>query len=138
MQGKGDTHNYYGNTYHNSNHAESHGKKSQAVAGQGNVTTHTEQHGVDPEQMVALLEALRAEIASLDPGRAREKLEGHLTAVQAEVAKPDGDRDRGVIKGALDAIKTIADALDDGGRIMGHLAKAAPWLPVWFPGSGAG
>lgn len=138
MPGTGDTHNYYGNTYHNSNHAESHGTKSQAVAGQRNVTTHTEQHGVDPEQMVLLLEALEAEIASLDPGRARERLEGHLTAVQAEVAKPDGDRDRGVIKAALDAIETIADALDNGGRIMGHLAKAAPWLPDWFPGGGVG
>ena len=118
--------------------AISFGSKSLNQVGDHNSATHTEQHGVDPEQMVALLEALREEIASLDPGRARERLEGHLTAVQAEVAKPDGDRDRGVIKGALDAIETIADALDDGGRIMEHLAKAAPWLPAWFPGSGAG
>ncbi|WP_034925199.1 toll/interleukin-1 receptor domain-containing protein [Candidatus Accumulibacter vicinus] len=107
----------------NASIAISTGDHSVSQTGSGNTAQVGHQEGSELAALLPLVQELLQAIAELSSPRARETLKTHAEVVAAGVARPEKS-DPGRIKQALDAIKSGADMLDDGGRIIGLCNKA--------------
>ncbi|MCM8623294.1 MAG: TIR domain-containing protein [Candidatus Accumulibacter sp.] len=107
----------------NASIAISTGDHSISQTGNGNTAQVGHKEGSELAALLPLVQELLQAIAELSSPRARETLKTHAEVVAAGIAKPEKS-DPGRIKQAFDAIKSGADMLEDGGRIIGLCNKA--------------
>jgi hypothetical protein len=108
------TNNFFGNVQ---NAAVTTGDHSAAQAGTGHTANIGHREGVDLAELEPLARELLALVEALAPSGIRDKLKPEADTVVAEVVK-GGQANGGVIKKALAAIKSSADSLEDGGKII--------------------
>ena len=107
------------------------GNHSALQSGTGNIANITHREGSGLSALTPLLSELLREIGDMSQPKAREKLTAHVQAAQAEVAKPD-QPDPDVIKNALVKVKSSAEILKDGGKIIGLCNRAYSVLATLF------
>lgn len=107
------------------------GNHSVAQTGTENKAYVHHAEGTDLAALSPLLQELLQAIGEVASPKARQALTAHAETAAAEVSTPDKP-DPSRIKRALDAIKSGADVLDDGGKIITLCNKAyqvlAPFL----------
>jgi len=99
------------------------GDHSALQSGTGNIAHITQREGSGLSALTPLLAELLREIGDVPLPKAREILAAHIQAAQAEAAKPDKP-DPDVIKNALVKVKSGAEMLEDGGKIIGLCNQA--------------
>ena len=107
------------------------GDHSALQSGTGNSANITHREGSGLSALTPLLAELLREIGDVPLPKAREKLTAHVQAAQAEAAKPDKP-DPDVIKNALVKVKSSAEMLEDGGKIIGLCNHAYNVLATIF------
>lgn len=107
------------------------GDHSALQSGTGNSASITHREGSGLSALTPLLAELLREIGDVPLPKAREKLTAHVQAAQAEAAKPDKP-DPDVIKNALVKVKSSAEMLEDGGKIIGLCNHAYNVLATIF------
>lgn len=107
------------------------GSHSAAQAGTGHTANINHRQGADLAELILLLSQLAHEIAALPTRQARDALTAHLNTAEAEAAKKD-KADCSMITSALDAIKSGAEVLENGGKIVSLSSKAYNVVaPFW-------
>jgi len=99
------------------------GDHSALQSGTGNIAHINHRDGSGLSALTPLLAELLLEIDKVSSPKNREKLTAHVQDAQAEAAKPDKP-DPDVIKNALVKVKSGAEMLEDGGKIIGLCNQA--------------
>lgn len=99
------------------------GSHSAAQAGTGHTAHIDHREGADLAALIPLLRELASEIGSLPSAEKRDELTAHVELAQHEADKKDNP-DPGRIKRALDVVKSGAEGLEHGGKIITLCNKA--------------
>ena len=108
------------------NVALSTGNGSPAQAGSNQTANINQPKGVELSEFVRLLGELGLAINQVNSTKARETLQGHIVQAQTESEKPSPDKN--LLQRTLETIKSGADMLEDGGKIIGICSKALEYL----------
>lgn len=107
------------------------GGHSAAQAGSAQTAHIDHRQGADLAELIPLLQHVLDEIAKLPAGNRRDALTAHIELAQHEAGKKD-KAEPGRIKRALDVVKSTADGLEQGGKIIALCSEAynalAPFL----------
>ncbi|MBK8908176.1 MAG: TIR domain-containing protein [Rhodospirillales bacterium] len=103
--------------------AVSAGSHSPAQAGTGHTASVDHCEGADLAALTSLLQELAKEIAAHPSAEKRDELTAHVELAQHEAGKKEA-ADPNRIKRALDVIKSGADGLEQGGKILALCHKA--------------
>ncbi|MBX3516760.1 MAG: TIR domain-containing protein [Rhodospirillales bacterium] len=112
------------------------GGHSAAQAGSAQTAHIDHRQGADLAELMALLQHLIEEIGKLPAGDGRDALTAHVELAQHEAGKKD-QAEPGRIKRALDVVKSGAEGLEQGGKIIALCSEAynalAPFLGLPQP-----
>ncbi len=99
------------------NAAISTGSHSAPLAGKGHSAHIDHRQGADLAVLIPLLQELAQEIGNLSSAEKRDELIAHVELAKHEAGKKDNP-DPGRIKRALDVVKSGAEGLEHGGKII--------------------
>ena len=111
------THHYYAPV------AQLHGDHSQTQTGDSNTQNMTHVESPELSSLSPMLQQLLAAIGDVPSAKACSRLNEHVHVAQLEVDRND-KADANRIKGALVAIKSGAEVLENGGKIVTLCNKA--------------